>query len=114
MPVGRSPPPAMETETPDKLTALLADVNAGVAGASDRLAAAVHDELRAMAKRKLEQNFGRQLGGVTIQPTILANDTLMRLLKQRRQMDNAGHLFATASRLMMRLLLDYCRQRKAA
>jgi RNA polymerase sigma factor (TIGR02999 family) len=53
------------------------------------------------------------MAGVTIQPTILANDTLMKLIRQRTKFDNAGHLFAIASRLMMRVLLDYHRARKA-
>jgi RNA polymerase sigma factor (TIGR02999 family) len=44
---------------------------------------------------------------------MLANDTLMKLIRQRARFDNAGHLFAIASRLMMRILLDYHRSRKA-
>jgi RNA polymerase sigma factor (TIGR02999 family) len=38
----------------------------------------------------------------------------MKLIRQRQQFDNAGHFFAIASRLMMRVLLDYHRERKAA
>ena len=37
----------------------------------------------------------------------------MRLIVQRQQFDNAGHLFAIASRIMMRLLIDHQRHRKA-
>jgi RNA polymerase sigma factor (TIGR02999 family) len=45
---------------------------------------------------------------------MLASDTLMKLIRQRERFDNAGHLFAIASRVMMRLLIDYHRTRKAA
>jgi RNA polymerase sigma factor (TIGR02999 family) len=92
---------------------LLQAVNAGQAGATDRLAEAVHDQLRAMARRHLVKDFGPGLGGVTIQPTMLADDTLLKLLQQRQRFDTAGHFFAIASRLMMRVLLDYHRERKA-
>jgi RNA polymerase sigma-70 factor, ECF subfamily len=98
----------------ERLRALLADVNAAKPGADDALAEAVDAELRAMARRHLARDFGANLAGVTIQPTVLANDTLMKLIRQRQSFDNAGHLFAIASRLMMRVLLDYHRERKAA
>ena len=96
------------------LGGLLEGVNAGRPGAVDQLSEAIHDHLRAMARRHLVRDFGPHMPGVTIQPTVLANDTLMRLIRQRQQFDNAGHFFAIASRLMMRVLLDYHRERKAA
>ena len=96
------------------LSSLLSAVNAGEAGAMDRLCDAIYDQLRAMARRRLAQDFGGNLAGVTIQPTVLANDTLMRLIRQRQKYDNAGHLFAIASRMMLRVLMDYHRSRTAA
>jgi RNA polymerase sigma factor (TIGR02999 family) len=101
--------PANSANIPELLQAL----NAGQAGARERLASAIHDDLRAMAHRHLARDFGPHMAGVTIQPTVLANDTLMRLIRQRQRYDNAGHVFAIASRLMMRTLLDYHRERKA-
>jgi RNA polymerase sigma factor (TIGR02999 family) len=97
-----------------ELTRLLEGVNAGHAGAVDDLSAAIHDHLRVMARRHLVRDFGPNMAGVTIQPTVLANDTLMKLIRQRQQFDNAGHFFAIASRLMMRVLIDYHRERNAA
>jgi len=94
-----------------QITRLLDAMNAGQAGASDQLAEQIFDDLRAMARRRLKSDGG---GGVTIQPTMLASDTLMKLIRQRERFDNAGHLFAIASRVMMRLLIDYHRTRKAA
>ena len=96
------------------LSLLLEGVNAGAPGAFDELAGAIHDHLRSMARRHLVRDFGPQMAGVTIQPTVLANDTLMKLIRQRQKYDNTGHFFAIASRLMMRVLLDYHRERKAA
>ena len=66
-----------------------------------------------MARGHLGRNPGLAGAGVTIQPTMLANDTLMKLIRQRQQYDNSGHFFAIASRLMMRVLLDYHRTRNA-
>jgi len=104
----------MSTDRPTDLTRLLDDVHAGKTGAVDELADAVYEQLRAMARRHLNREGAGDLAGLTIQPTILASDTLMKLIRQRQQYDNTGHFFAIASRLMMRVLLDYHRARKAA
>jgi RNA polymerase sigma factor (TIGR02999 family) len=98
---------------PCRLAELLNAVNLGRPEAADRLASAVHDELRVMARGHLAKKFGRAMPGVTIQPTVLANDTFMKLLRQRQRFDNAGHFFAIATRLMIRALLDYQRERTA-
>ncbi|MGB7157031.1 MAG: ECF-type sigma factor [Tepidisphaeraceae bacterium] len=95
-----------------ELTRLLDAMNAGEAGASDQLAEHIFDDLRAMARRRMKAEGDG--GGVTLQPTMLASDTLMKLIRQRERFDNGGHLFAIASRVMMRLLIDYHRTRKAA
>jgi RNA polymerase sigma-70 factor, ECF subfamily len=97
-----------------ELARLLGGVKAGDPRAVDDLSEAIHGHLRTMARRHLVRDFGPRMPGVTIQPTMLANDTLMKLIRQRQQFDNAGHFFAIASRLMMRVLLDYHRERKAA
>lgn len=97
----------------EDLTELLQHVNAGREGAYDALAEAVHAQLRVMAERRLVREFGRNLPGLTVQPTVLADDTFMRLIKQRQKYDSAGHFFAIASQEMRRVLLDYCRRRKA-
>ena len=104
----------MPSNEKNDVAALLARINAGAPGAAEELAAAIHEDLRALARRHLARDFGPKMPGVTIQPTMLADDTLMKLIRQRQKYDNAGHLFAIASRLMMRILLDYHRERKAA
>jgi RNA polymerase sigma factor (TIGR02999 family) len=107
-----NPSSSMQKRTQD-LTILLQAVNESQPGATDQLAGAIHEELRAMARRHLSRDFGPNLAGITIQPTVLANDTLMKLIRQRGRFDNSGHFFAIASRLMMRVLIDYHRERKA-
>ena len=106
----------MDTVNDRNLTQLLEKVQAGEAGASDKLASTVYDDLRAMAARHLarEHGGGRGARGLTIQPTVLADDTLMNLIRQRQRFDSTGHFFAIASRVMMRVLIDYHRERKAA
>lgn len=96
-----------------EITTLLQDARVGKPGASERLAAAVHADLKLMARRRLEKDFGRNLAGITIQPTILANDTLLKLLRQRKGFEDGAHFFAIASRKMWEVLLDYHRRRKA-
>lgn len=103
----------MEQLEERQLTVLLEDVHAGKQGAFDQLAARIYDDLHAMARAKLAKAFGPRMAGVTIQPTILVNDTLMKLIRQRQKFDNSGHLFALASTMMMRVLMDYHRQRQA-
>ena len=111
--VPMKPTKAGEAAGEREITRLLDAMNAGEAGASDQLAAQIFDDLRAMARRRLKAERGGG-AGVSIQPTMLASDTLMKLIRQRERFDNAGHLFAIASRVMMRLLIDYHRTRNAA
>lgn len=52
--------------------------------------------------------------GVTLQPTALVNEAYIKLIKQRQKYDNRGQFFAIATKLMIRVLMDYHRRRKAA
>lgn len=97
-----------------QITVLLRRVSAGQEGALNELAALVYDEMRAMAERHLRRAFGGKLGGVTLEPTALVNETFIRLIRQRQKFDNRGHFFAIATKLMLRVLMDYHRQRAAA
>lgn len=91
------------------LARLLVSVNQGDVAARNELADRIFEDLRVMARSRLRG----ERAGVSLQPTMLASDTLMKLIQQRQQFDNAGHLFSIASQMMMRLLIDYHRQRKA-
>jgi RNA polymerase sigma factor (TIGR02999 family) len=96
------------------ITRLLSDVDAGAPGATDRLMQAVYEDLRRVAERHLDQRFGRGLPGVTLEPAALVNESFMRLIRQRKAFDNRGQFFAIATKIMLRVLVDYQRSRAAS
>lgn len=98
----------------EDITELLQKANEGSREAVNALWAAVNDELRALAQRHIEREFGSRSPGVTLQPTALVNETYLRLIKQRAKFDNRGHFFAVATKVLIRVLCDYERERKAA
>ena len=75
---------------------------------------AVYSQLRSMAHGHMNRAFGPGHPGVTLQPTALVNENFLRLIKQRRKYDNSGQFFAIATKLMIRVLMDNHRRRKAA
>jgi RNA polymerase sigma-70 factor, ECF subfamily len=93
------------------LTGLLQAWSRGEEQALDQLAPLVHRELREMARRILagEQRDGR------LQPTELVHESYLRLLEwQTVQWQNRAHFFATAARMMRRVLVDIARTRQTA
>jgi RNA polymerase sigma-70 factor, ECF subfamily len=93
------------------LTGLLQAWSRGEEQALDQLAPLVHRELREMARRILagEQRDGR------LQPTELVHESYLRLLEwQNVQWQNRAHFFATAARMMRRVLVDIARTRQTA
>ncbi len=74
--------------------------------ALDSLLTIVYSDMRAMAARFLEQEDGQ----VTLQPTALVNDVLLRILGAKRIVIGDGaHLFNTVSRMMRNILVDRSR-----
>jgi len=96
------------------ITRLLQEANQGNTEALNSLWAAVHDELRKVARRHMGREFGDRYPGVTLQPTALVNEAYLNLIKQRTTYDNRGHFFAIATRVLIRVLRDYERERSAA
>ena len=96
-----------------RLTTLLGRVYEGCDGAMDRLMHEVYQDLNGIAGRHMRRQFGAGLPGVTLEPSALVNETFLRLVKQRQKYDNRGHFFAIATRLMLRVLIDYQRSRSA-
>jgi RNA polymerase sigma factor (TIGR02999 family) len=91
------------------LTGLLQAWSAGDAAALEVLAPLVHQELREIARRMLanESRDGRW------QPTDLLQETYLRLLDWRSvHWQNRLHFFATAARMMRRVLVDAARARR--
>ena len=96
------------------ITRLLQDMDAGRDGAVDELMGVVYEDLKRVATRHMNERFGRDLAGVTLEPAALVNELFMRLIKQRKKFDNRGQFFAIATKIMLRVLVDYQRQRAAA
>jgi len=98
----------------DDITRLLHAIDAGRRGAMDDLMTVVYADLERVAQRHMDQQFGRGLPGVTLEPAALVNESFLRLIKQRKKYDNRGQFFAIATKVMLRVLVDYQRQRRAA
>jgi len=97
----------------DGVTTLLHELDAGNEGAFAKLIEEVYAELRLIARNRMRRRFGDHIEGLTMQPTGLANDVVVELMKQHQRWQNTDHFFAIATRLMMRQLTDYARHRQA-
>lgn len=92
------------------LTGLLQAWSEGDRDALAVLATVVHQDLRELARRILadERRDGRW------RPTELVNESYLRLLDWSGvQWQNRAHFFATAARMMRRVLVDAARARRA-
>lgn len=92
------------------VTELLANYRRGDAAALNRLLPLVYEELQHIARNQLR----RERQGHTLQPTALANEAYLRLMKQHGcTWENRAHFLAIAAQAMRRILLDYARRRHA-
>jgi RNA polymerase sigma factor (TIGR02999 family) len=90
------------------VTRILEDVRRGDQHATDRLLAAVYDELRRLAASKL----ARERPGQTLQATALVHEAYLRLLgDEQAAWDNRGHFFAAAAEAMRRILVEAARRK---
>lgn len=96
----------METLSPQEITRLLADWNAGDAGALERLAPLVYAELRRIARRQM----GREREGHTLQATALVNEAYLRLAGgERLALQDRAHFYAVCAQVMRHVLIDHAR-----
>ncbi|NNF59571.1 MAG: sigma-70 family RNA polymerase sigma factor [Rhodothermaceae bacterium] len=92
------------------VTMLLEDVEAGRAGAFDRLLAQVYPALRQMARAKLRD----QRAGHTLNPTGLVHEAYLRLVRyQDVSWKGRAHFFGAAAQTMRRILVDHARKKSA-
>jgi RNA polymerase sigma-70 factor, ECF subfamily len=96
-----------EVPSPGEVTRLLHAWGEGDASARDRLMPLVYQELRRRAAGQLR----RERPGHTLRPTDLVHETYLRLCAQNAAWQNREQLFAVASRLMRRILVDHARMR---
>ena len=94
-----------------ELTVILQQIDAGDAGAADRILPLVYDELRKLAAAKM----ARESSGQTLQPTALVHEAWLRLGGEAQpNWKNRAHFFAAAAEAMRRILIDNARRRHAA
>lgn len=77
----------------------------------DQLLGDIYDELRAAAARMLN----RDAPMLTLQPTELANEAALRIVKlEKMSWNDRQHFFATGARLMRQAMIDAVRSRRRA
>ena len=96
------------------ITLMLREVEAGGEGALDKLMAVVYADLKRVAEAHLRRQFGDRAEVITLEPAALVNESFMMLIRQRKAYDNRGQFFAIATRMMLRVLVDYRRKHQAA
>ena len=89
------------------VTSLLLRWSDGDPGERERLIAAVHDELTAIAERRL---VGERAGH-TLQPAGLVNEAYLKLVGHDQSFRDRAHFFRVAARSMRRILVDHARTR---
>jgi RNA polymerase sigma-70 factor (ECF subfamily) len=98
----------MSSITSVKVTQLLKAWSAGDQAALDKLAPAVHNELRRMARNYMR----RERQGHTLQATALVNEAYLRLVDIAGvNWQDRAHFFAVSAQMMRRILVDAARAR---
>jgi RNA polymerase sigma factor (TIGR02999 family) len=106
---------AIDAGSPDRsvgdVAALWDDFGRGDAKAQARLLSAYYDEFRAIAPRVLRDEGGR----LALQPTDLAHEAALRILKlDQINWRDRTHFLALSARVMRQTLLDEVRRFKAS
>ena len=92
------------------ITQLLHAAQEGQAGAAEQLAALVYEELHRLATAAMR----RERAGHTLQPTLLVNEALLRLVGQREAVwRNRSQFYAVAAQTIRRILVDHARSRSS-
>ncbi|MDJ0653619.1 MAG: ECF-type sigma factor [Xanthomonadales bacterium] len=99
------------SESSAALTGLLARAAEGDADATDELAAQVYPTLHRLAHRQLNAHRRE-----TLSTTDLTHEAYLRLFGPRalEGLENRGHLYAAAARVMRHVLVDYARRKNAS
>jgi RNA polymerase sigma factor (TIGR02999 family) len=96
---------------PEPLTDTFLRWRRGEPGAIETLMPRVYDELRVLAASHMR----RERGDHTLQPTALAHEAFLRLVRlPDGTVQNRIHFFALAAQAMRRILADHARRHRAA
>ena len=103
------PEQAMEQAPPEDIARLLDALEQGDSTAVDRLFPLVYEELRAIAHRQRR----RWHGDDSLNTTALVHEAYLKLVDQSRvSWECRAHFFATASKAMRHILMNYARDRR--
>ena len=94
-------------QVPANFTQLLTEWRSGHPQALERLTPLVYDELRRLARSSMRAERGSH----TLQATAVVHEAFMRLIQANVALQDHGHFFALASRLMRRVLVDHAKSR---
>ena len=86
-----------------QITRMLEHASGGDRQANDALFASIYPELRKIARA----NRRRWRGNETISTTVLINEAYLKLAGRLDDYDSRAHFFATASRAMRQVLINY-------
>lgn len=102
---------APESPETHQITHLLQQVAAGATVAAAELIPLVYDQLRAIARHRLN----RERDGHTLQATELVHEAYLRLAPDlpRQEWRDRGHFYHAAAEAMRRILIDSARKRHA-
>jgi RNA polymerase sigma factor (TIGR02999 family) len=92
------------------ITRCLKRVEGGEAGVEERLLTLVYNQLRKMAGQRMR----KERIDHTLQPTALANEVWLKLIRTARDTPwiDSNHFYATCGRIMRNILVDAARRRK--
>ena len=94
-------------QVPANFTQLLTEWRSGHPQALERLTPLVYDELRRLARHYMRAERGSH----TLQATAVVHEAFLRLIHANVALQDRGHFFALASRLMRRVLVDHAKSR---
>jgi len=94
-------------QVPANFTQLLTEWRLGHPQALERLTPLVYEELRRLARNYMRAERGSH----TLQATAVVHEAFMRLVQANVALQDRGHFFALASRLMRRVLVDHAKSR---
>jgi RNA polymerase sigma factor (TIGR02999 family) len=97
-------------QSPANFTQLLTEWRSGHPQALDRLTPLVYDELRRLARGYMRAERGSH----TLQATAVVHEAFMRLIQANVALQDRGHFFALASRLMRHVLVDHAKSKSRA
>jgi RNA polymerase sigma factor (TIGR02999 family) len=97
----------MKMQVPANFTQLLTEWRSGHPQALDRLTPLIYDELRRLARGYMRAERGSH----TLQATAVVHEAFLRLIQANVDLQDRGHFFALASRLMRRVLVDHAKSR---